>query len=402
VAFVAWGTWDKTGLIFLTHHYKGWAGKKLMSTNIKLPNRQTSYNKNLAIAKLAVKYCNDAVQFIDRLGNSTYHNQAFINLLGYSTEQINSAGGPYSVFADPDIPNKIMAHFDQKEHWEGNVELFNNIGKRIQFFLIITAVKNFNHEVITFICIYRTIDNSKTTDNDNEPFLKKIEEAEKLARLGYFSSAISHEINNPLSIVQTKLFFLKRRLAQVYPQKNDESWEYIEKIDQQVLRLSNLANSILQYAKHRVKKDFLVNVNQVLMQTVSSFKEIIPASIKLKIDLEPALYLIPADETGLEIVFKNIILNAVEALVANGEIIIKTKNFSDKFIEIIISDTGVGIPEETLSRIFNPFYTNKKKSGCYGLGLSLCENIISEHNGQISVNSKENVGTEFSIHLPCI
>jgi len=365
----------------------------------KYPQLQ-KFQDNLLRAKIALENTSEAVQIVNELGKSLYHNKAFIHLFGYTVNQLNEAGGLYAIFSDSDTPEHILQSLDLKNYWVGKVKMYTMSGELKTLSMRVNSVINKNSIKVGNICFYNEKVSRLDIYSEKGKYFKKIEEAEKLARLGYFSSAISHELNNPLNIIQTKLFFLKRCLTEIHVDKNHETWEHINKINQQIIRLSNLAQSVLQYAKPRVKKDCLVNVNQLLMRTLGFFENLISDSIHLQLKLDPDLSLIPADETGLEIVFKNIILNGIEAIKGTGKIIIITKNFDDKYINVIIRDSGRGITKENINKIFDPFYTNKGKAGGYGLGLSLCENIIQEHNGFITLKSKENIGTIFVLYLP--
>jgi len=370
------------------------------SNLITQKSRLNRIQDNLLQAKTALDNAGDAIQIVNELGKSLYHNRAFINLFGYSVQQLNQAGGVYAVFENPDSSQKIIETLENKNFWKGKVKIYSLSGELKYLFLRVYNVVNKNSIKVGNICIFNENNCQSDSYYEKEQYLKKIQNAEKLARLGYFSSAISHELNNPLNIIQTKLFFLKKNLLEIQKDKTHETWDHLEKIDQQIIRLSNLAQSVLQYAKPTVKKDQLVNVNQVLFRTLGFFEDFFSKSINLQTKLDPNLSPIPGDETGLEIVFKNIILNAIESIRGKGMIEVKTKNFDEKYINIIIKDTGIGIPKENINKIFDPFYTNKGKSGGYGLGLSLCENIIKEHQGTISIESKENVGTIFITSLP--
>ncbi|MBN2414111.1 GHKL domain-containing protein [candidate division KSB1 bacterium] len=355
---------------------------------------------NLFRVKTALDHASDAIQIVNELGKSLYHNKVFIHLFGYTVEQLNEAGGIFAVFAEPDIPQQILSSLEEKNSWNGSVKIYSLSGELKLLYLRIYKVMDNHSTSVGNICMFNEKNSQLYVYSDREKYLKKIEDAEKLARLGYFSSAISHELNNPLNIIQTKLFLLKRGLSEIHMDESHETWEHIDKINQQIIRLSNLAQSILQYAKPALKKDYLVNINQLLLRTLGYFEDFFSETIHLQKKFDPNLSMIPGDETGLEIVFKNIILNAIESIHSKGMIEITTKNFDDKHIHVIIKDTGIGITQENINKVFDPFYTNKEKAGGYGLGLSLCENIIEEHNGFISIKSKENIGTIFVIHLP--
>ena len=357
--------------------------------------------QNLLRAITALDRAGEAIQIIDHVGKSTYHNLSFINLFGFSIDQLNETGGFYAILKDTETACTILEELEKKHNWVGKVQIYTLAGDLRSVQLRVHKIRHDYFAELGYICYYSNNLYLFNIFQNKSKYYNHIEEAEKLARLGFFSSVISHELNNPLNIIQTKLYFLQRELDSHVP-KESEAWEHLGKIKLQLERLQKLAGSVLQYAKHSVKKDYLVNVNQILMRTLEFLEDHFSESILVRKELDPGLSLIPADATGMEIVFKNIIFNAIESLPGKGVIAIKTRNLDEKMIEICISDNGKGIPETLQNKIFDPFFTSKSKEGGYGLGLSICESIISEHNGEIFVKSQVGRGTLFIIRLPRI
>jgi two-component system NtrC family sensor kinase len=122
--------------------------------------------------------------------------------------------------------------------------------------------------------------------------------------------------------------------------------------------------------------------------------------IKIKRQFEPDLYPVLADQGQLKQAFLNLFLNAQDAMPEGGILTIRTRNLGNKAVRIRISDTGIGIPKEHYSQIFEPFYTTKKAGSGVGLGLSVVYGIIKEHQGTIRVDSIVGQGTTFTIRLP--
>jgi len=345
--------------------------------------------------------CSEPVQIINEKGKSIFHNHSFKKIFGYSVERLNDAGAQFNTFYYPNVLKTIIENLADKDMWNGGIKVNSQSGNVHFVHLKVQKIKR-NNTTVGFVFFYHDDPNISVLPKQREINYRKIEDAEKMARLGFFSSSICHELNNPLNILQSKLYFLKRCLLSESINDDSEIWEHIEKINQQIVRLSNLATSILRYARSNVTKKNLVNVNQILENTLGFFDDFLDGSITIKTRYESELFLIPADETGLEIVFKNLIMNAIDSIVDEGEIIISTINLNNKFIQISIKDNGSGIPEENIDKIFDPFFSNKGQKNGYGLGLSLCDYIIQEHDGVINLESKKDIGTIFIIHLPVI
>ncbi|OGF44954.1 MAG: hypothetical protein A2452_08720 [Candidatus Firestonebacteria bacterium RIFOXYC2_FULL_39_67] len=219
----------------------------------------------------------------------------------------------------------------------------------------------------------------------------------KLALVGTMAAGMAHEIRNPLTSMKA--------LIQMLPDKHADKI-FIDKfsaiVGEEINRLSHLTEDLLSFSKPKPHKYGQVNINAVVEKVVDLFEMQIgrkKVNIKLKLGTTIIIY---ADEEQLTQIFMNMLLNAMQALGDLKEISIETgSELSEnllKYTTVIISDSGVGIPEQNLERIFDPFFTTKKEGT--GLGLSICLKIIQEHNGFIRVYSKVNEGTSFKIFLP--
>lgn len=236
-----------------------------------------------------------------------------------------------------------------------------------------------------------------TAKNEKIAISKKLAQTEKLAILGQMTAAIAHEINNPLDVLQTKLYLLQKKMIDNC--KNYDLWEDIAKIKMQINRLDQFSKKILEFAMpHSIKLQPIL-IKAILMRAIESLEDHVRDGIELNTIWDEDIPLIQGDEIGLEIVFKNLILNALESIHKTGKITIAGKIFNDQMIEIKIQDTGEGLAAADLQKIFDPFFTTKEKYGGTGLGLSLCKSIIDQHGGQIKAASHPGAGTIFSIYL---
>lgn len=230
--------------------------------------------------------------------------------------------------------------------------------------------------------------------NEKEKLIQQLAEAEKLAMLGQFTAGVTHEINNPLHIILGKIFYLLDGL-----EHDSELRNYVIQIEKQVHRIRRLAEDVLKYAKPQTITFSPVKLNHILRLTIESLADYFTENIHIETKLESHLPVFPGDAIGLEIVFKNLILNSIESLPKKGKIVVATRMQNQELIEITIKDTGQGIPQQNLEKLFEPFFTTKRKSGGTGLGLAICQEIIKQHNGTIKVKSKLNKGTTFTIQL---
>ena len=226
--------------------------------------------------------------------------------------------------------------------------------------------------------------------------MKKTDEllkSERLSAIGNLAARIAHDLRNPLSVIQSTSQILKIKLDDKLDDKTREQWA---RLDRAVSRMSHQLEDVMDYVRMSPlkKKDYsLCVILQDIVERISKPEEI-------TIHLPKNDRVIFCDPEKLEIVFVNLIMNSIQAIKNAG--IISIGIFDDPQnpgnVLIKVSDTGSGIPNELIDKIFEPLFTTKQIGT--GLGLSSCKNIIEQHGGTISVSSKIGNGTTFTIKIP--
>jgi two-component system NtrC family sensor kinase len=173
-------------------------------------------------------------------------------------------------------------------------------------------------------------------------------------------------------------------------------------MDKEMDRVTRIVKDLLTFARQAKPKIENADVNTILEKSLSLLENKIKLqNIKLNVSLDSTLPLVPCDFSQIQQALMNIIINGTEAMPEKGELSIKSRHLSeDGFIEVEISDTGTGIPEDHLLKVFDPFFTTKDAGKGVGLGLSIAYGIVNEHKGSIEVKSKAGKGTTFIIKLP--
>ena len=230
----------------------------------------------------------------------------------------------------------------------------------------------------------------------------KLVQENKLALLGRLSMQVAHDIRNPLAAVNLNLQLLKRNIPQESPDQN-----FVDVALQGVERIHRIVEVSLNFSKQTVMEVEKLNLNSliptVLDLTASSIKR---KNINVELELDENLAEISADAKQLQQVFVNLITNATDAIRDIGVLTIKTyiekpqKQNEKGFAVVAISDTGCGISEEDLPKIFEEFFT--RKADGTGLGLPIILRILREHGGIIDVESVLDIGTTFYVKLPVI
>jgi signal transduction histidine kinase len=219
---------------------------------------------------------------------------------------------------------------------------------------------------------------------------------EKLAAVGTLASGVSHELRNPLSAIKNAVFLLKRKLSRkVMPDIDEKVIQFLDIMDKEIDRSTRIINDLLGFTRvakpTRIRSDIRIVINEAL----SRLK--IAENIKLSKDLQSDLPMITIDANQIGQVLINLIENACQAMTDGGELQIITRK-SKIFVEIEIADSGCGISEKEIKKIFDPLFTTKPKG--IGMGLAICHGIIDKHNGTIEVKSREGKGTNMIVKLP--
>jgi len=242
---------------------------------------------------------------------------------------------------------------------------------------------------------------------------KKLEEevlrTQKIEALGTLAAGIAHDFNNLLTIISGYFKYLNESCD--CGDKKREEWK--RAIGEATKRGIGLVNQLLNFAgRQRVKKE-ICDVNKIIKDLFFLTYETFPRNIVFELKLQEDVPKILCEEVQISQALLNLFLNSKDAMPKGGKINISTNVYSkDKlyerfgkkliydYIEIKVSDNGVGMDKETLGRIFEPFFTTKEFGKGTGLGLSLVYSIVKNHNGFIDVESEKGVGTTFYIFLP--
>jgi two-component system NtrC family sensor kinase len=220
-------------------------------------------------------------------------------------------------------------------------------------------------------------------------------QSEKLASLGKMAAGVAHEINNPLTSILLNTHLLLEETAD-----GDENREPLTLIADEAGRCAQIVRGLLNFARQTPATTVPAKVNEIieralqLLERQASFR-----NIKIERDMDPSLPSIRLDKNKIQQVFSNLTLNACEAMPNGGTLRITSRMSRDgTAIEIIFTDTGVGIPRENIPKLFDPFFTTK--SFGTGLGLAVSYGIVRQRGGTIDVRSEVGRGATFTVRLP--
>lgn len=265
----------------------------------------------------------------------------------------------------------------------------------LDMFLEIRAIPRFNdyNRLVGLIHVVRNITERKRVE-------QALQRAEQMKMVGEWATALAHEIKNPLAGIKVSVEVLRDELN-----LSEEDRDILHKAVEEIKRIELLLKSLLNFAKPPKPQFAATEINDLLEKTMAfalkhpSHAADSNTAVKTLKEFDMHLPVTMADPMQLKQVFLNLFLNGIEAMPAGGQLGVRTIYDTElKTIEIEISDTGVGIAEEKIDRIFQPFFTTKKKGS--GLGLAISRRLIEQHGGEIYVKSHLAKGTQFKIILP--
>ena len=250
------------------------------------------------------------------------------------------------------------------------------------------------------MCLPFLIDKLESAYIELKETQEQLHSAEKLASIGQLAAGVAHEINNPLGSIMLYANMLRRKIEKC--SEDTQSREDLSLIIEEANRCKNIVANLLNFARQGKLRISSVNVFEMIT-TITRMLFINPlfSDIEITINNEIESQEIEGDSDQLKQVFLNILTNACEALESSlvKKIVIDLKKI-DNNIVIEITDSGCGIPQENIGKVFTPFFTTKKMGKGTGLGLAITYGIVKMHKGEIKVNSSIGKGTSFVITLP--
>ncbi len=229
---------------------------------------------------------------------------------------------------------------------------------------------------------------------------EQMRRSERLAALSVMAGGLAHELGNPLAIIENRIECMQREidgLEGAGPLASD-----LEVLSQHAGRLQGLVEGFLGFARDEQFDTGLVDVNELGRRIASLLDRTYRSrSVTLDLDLEEGLPQVSGNAKAIETVCMNLLLNALDATPESGRVTLRTRRAGDaRGVELVVTDSGAGIPGALQHRIFEPFFTTKQEAGGTGLGLAVCRAVMERHGGSIRLTSEPGTGAEFTLRFP--
>ena len=228
--------------------------------------------------------------------------------------------------------------------------------------------------------------------------LEQLAYNEKMAELGQLAAGLVHELNTPLSVINSaaQMILREEHLPEFVR-------EMVERINSETHRLSQFSRGLLSFTRKEEGEVGEVSLSQVIREVTAFLRyEAQKRSILVVEDLDFHLPSVAADANHLKQIFINLVMNAIQAMPGGGTLVIRVAPRDDDGVEVQVADTGEGIPADMVDHIFEPFFTTKRPGEGTGLGLFVTQKIVELYGGTIDVKSVAGEGTTFCVTLPVV
>lgn len=358
--------------------------------NDEISDLSTDVNKMALALRKSQKETKDIMNLLDRSslvsitdkdGNIIYANDVFCKVSKYTKEELIGSNHRIikSGFHPPEFYKNIWKTIYSGNVWQGEIK---NKAKDGTFYWVRTLIAPIFDGIVTPVR-YISIRTNITVERElQEKNLKR----EKLSAIGELSARLAHDLRNPLSVIKNTVEVLKLKNQNISDVKTLEQYS---RLDRAINRISNQIENVLDFVRITPLEMNNYSISEIIHDVFDRVP--IPDGIKIKLPQNDVKII--CDSKRLEIVFINLVTNAIQAIGEKGEISVSIIDDEDS-VCIQVADSGPGIPDNIISRIFEPLFTTKQTGT--GLGLASCKTIVEQHGGTLTV---KNNPTTFTVKL---
>ena len=350
---------------------------------------------------------------VDLAGNFTFFNETFLNLFGYSSDEM--MGTNFNRYAaDETIAKRIYRIYNetyrtgvpiQNCEWD----ILRKGGERRTLEFYASLVRDSKGGPTGFRGIVRDITENKRAEEEREKLQAQLLQAQKMESVGRLAGGVAHDFNNMLSVIlgHAELALQKNRNKQ-------DPYSNLEKIQMAARRSADLTKQLLAFARKQIIEPKVLDLNHTVENMLSMLRRLIGEDIDLSWVPARRLWPVKMDTSQVDQILANLCVNARDAITGVGKLTIETgmKTFDPAYCEdhpgfipgdfvmLAVSDDGCGMDQEILKNLFEPFFTTKDVGKGTGLGLATVYGILKQNKGFINVYSEPDQGSTFRIYLP--
>jgi len=349
------------------------------------------------------------VNFSDLAGGLVEANDAFLNLIGYTREELRSGALRWDVITAPEYfetDRRAIAELKAEGFCRPiEKEYIRKDGARVPVLLGVAMLPG---SATDCVCIVVDLSERKRLEQERQALHEELIQSHKMEAVGQLAGGIAHDFNNILNVIGGYTELIMSKLP-----AGDQLCRNAERVLAATRRAADLVAQLLAFSRKQMLTTRVLNLNSVIGDILEMVRRLIREDIQLIFSPDSDLDLVSADQSQIEQVIINLTVNARDAMGEGGELRITTRNVRvgpfgsniptlppGEYVNVTVADTGSGMDKETLARIFEPFFTTKEFGLGTGLGLSTVYGIVKQSGGEILVESEPGRGATFAIYLP--
>ena len=333
----------------------------------------------------------DFVVVIDRSFRFTYVNHA---APGIDSKALIGKATPLE-FADPQY------HSTMRQAFETTFETGAATGYEVYssqldawYSSVVGPIRE-QGEVTSVSILTRDITKQRKAEEQQRQLMAQLQQAQKMDSLGSLAGGVAHDMNNVLGAI---LSLASAHLETLPP--DSPAFSAFDTISKAAIRGSEMVKSLLNFARQSPAEQRALDLNVLVREEVLFLQRTTLAKIRFELDLGPDLQLVRGDPSALTRAIMNLCVNAVDAIVENGNLTIQTRNVNKDWIEIVVADNGTGMSKAVLARALDPFFSTKAQGKGTGMGLAMVYSTVKSHRGEMTIQSEPGQGTRVKIRLP--
>jgi two-component system, cell cycle sensor histidine kinase and response regulator CckA len=346
-------------------------------------------------------------------GHYVFVNHRFCNMLGYTEQELlqrtyQSITHPDDLNLDLELVQKIMT--EEIQNYSLEKRYIRKDGSFVWTNISVILLRDHANNPSYFIAVIEDISQRKQVEIEHTALQQQLLQSQKMESVGRLAGGVAHDFNNLLSVIlgYSEMLLLDTNSLNHFAQ---ESLHEIQKAGD---RAKILTKQLLAFGRKQILEIKIIDLNLIIPDIEKMLKRLIGEDVEVITQLAPTLGMIKVDSDQMEQILLNLAVNARDAMPEGGKLIIETNNLeivqeSDnitdsipvgQYVTLTVTDTGCGMDEETLTHLFEPFYTTKDRGRGSGLGLATVYGIVKQHGGEIVVQSELGKGSSFRIYLP--
>jgi PAS domain S-box-containing protein len=340
----------------------------------------------------AIEQVCESIVITDPDANIVYVNPAFERITGYSREE--ALGKTPNVLKSgrqsAEFYAQLWATLKSGQAWSGR---FLNRAKNGRLFTeeaTISPVVDRSGQIINYVAVKRDV----TLETELQ---EQLHQSQKMDAVGRLAGGVAHDFNNMLMVIVSYAELAANSLSEDDPMSG-----HLTQILRAAHRSSALTRQLLAFSRKQILAPQVLDCNTLVTETSSMVRRLISENIDLRCHLAPDLWPVKADADQIVQVILNLCVNSRDAMPNGGSLVLSTRNYQvdEGFVELSVSDTGIGIPLDIQEKLFEPFFTTKERGKGTGLGLATVYGIVQQSGGAIRVESAPGKGSTFIVHLP--